>query len=70
MNNRRKRRYGPDSKRNQSHENLFELQNREDQIYDNFSDTGPVDIAKELGWDMHQTGGLLANLENKGMACR
>ena len=42
--------------------------NREDQMYDNFSDTGPVDIAKELGWDMHQVGGLLASLENKGMA--
>ena len=41
---------------------------RETQICDNFSNAGPTDIAAEFGWNMHRVGGLIASLENKGVA--
>lgn len=41
---------------------------RQAQHDDNFSNAGPLDIAKALGWDMQQVGGLLSNLRTKGMA--
>ena len=42
--------------------------NREDMLSDPFSDVGPTDIAAEFGWNMHRVGGLIASLENKGVA--
>ena len=41
---------------------------RAEQIDDNFSNAGPTDFAKALGWTMHQVGGLITNLEKKGVA--
>lgn len=38
------------------------------QLDDNFSNGGPVQIANALGWNMHQVGGLITNLEKKGVA--
>lgn len=41
---------------------------RASQADDNHSDASPVTIAKALGWDMQQVGGLLSSLEKKGVA--
>lgn len=41
---------------------------RATQLDDNFSNAGPTDFAKALGWTMHQVGGLVASLEKKGVA--
>ena len=43
-------------------------EDRATQLDDNFSNGGPVQIANALGWNMHQVGGLITNLEKKGVA--
>jgi hypothetical protein len=40
--------------------------NRAHQLDDNHSDASPVTIAKALGWNMNQAGGLISSLSGKG----
>ena len=40
---------------------------RESQLEDNFSNGGPTEFAQVLGWDLHQVGGLITSMKNKGL---